>query len=139
SYVTSVSRGSASYYWNRALCYSFKSGPDLGADPMLASPLANQNPRPPLFPWFSLLAGQLIAPLFATPWQAVSFVFLLSAGLFGALTVFPTYALAKEAFGRKAGVIGALLLAQSVGHLQRSQSTDADHDAFTLFFVVSTF
>src|SRR5439155_1137084 len=24
-------------------------------------------------------------------------------------------------------------------HLQRSQSTDADHDAFTLFFVVSTF
>src|SRR2546430_15952491 len=106
---------------------------------MLDYPLGNQNPRPPLFPWFSLLVGQLIAPLFATPWQGVSFVFLLSSGLFGALTVFPTYALAKEAFGRKAGVIGALLLALSVGHLQRSQSTDADHDAFTLFFVVSTF
>ena len=55
------------------------------------------------------------------------------------LTVFPTYALAKEAFGRRAGLVAALLLAISVGHLQRSASTDADHDAFTLFFVVSTF
>src|SRR5207237_10481359 len=117
----------------------FQSRRVRSADPMLASPPANQSPRPPLFPWFSLLAGQLIAPLFATPWQAVSFVFLLSAGLCGALTVFPTYALGKEACGRRAGIIGALLLAISVGHLQRSQSTDADHDAFTLFFVVSTF
>src|SRR2546426_9856234 len=65
--------------------------------------------------------------------------FLFSTGLFGALTVFPTYALAKEAFGRRAGLVAALLLAISVGHLQRSASTDADHDAFTLFFVVSTF
>ena len=138
-YTPGYSGGSDSYYWDRALCYSFQSGRDLGADPMLNYPLGNQNPRPPLYPWFSLLVGHLIAPLFATPWQAVSFVFLLSAGLFGALTVFPTYALAKEAFGRKAGVIAALLLAVSVGQLQRSQSTDADHDAFTLFFVVSTF
>src|SRR5207245_10365705 len=78
-------------------------------------------------------------PLFASSWNAVLFTFLLSTGLFGALTVFPTYALGKEAFGRRAGLIAALLLAISVGHLQRSASTDADHDAFTLFFVVSTF
>src|SRR2546426_11126665 len=65
--------------------------------------------------------------------------FLLSTGLFGALTIFPTYALGKEAFGKRAGLVAALLLAVSVGHLQRSASTDADHDAFTLFFVVSTF
>src|SRR5207302_122134 len=82
--------------------------------------------------WFSLLVGHMIAPLFSTAWQGVLFTFLLSAGLFGSLTVFPTYALGKEAFGRKAGIIGALLLAMSVGNLQRSQSTDADHDAFTL-------
>src|SRR5207244_5694570 len=102
-------------------------------------PLANQTPRPPLFPWFSLLVGHMIAPLFSTAWQGVLFTFLLSSGLFGSLTVFPTYALGKEAFGRKAGIIGALLLAMSVGNLQRSNATDADHDAFTLFFVVSTF
>src|SRR3989442_12265531 len=67
------------------------------------------------------------------------FVWLLSTALFGSLAVFPTYALAKEAFGRKAGLISAFLLAISVGNLQRSASTDADHDAFTLFFVVATF
>src|SRR5437879_2168136 len=137
-YTPTYSGGSDSYYWDRALCYSFQSGRDLGLDPMLHYPLGNQNPRPPLFPWFSLLIGHLIAPLFSTAWQGVLFTFLLSSGLFGSLTVFPTYALGKEAFGRKAGIIGALLLAMSVGNLQRSQSTDADHDAFTLFFVVST-
>jgi len=138
-YTPTYTGGSDSYYWDRSLCYAFQTGRDLGTDPMLNYPLAFQNPRPPLFPWFSLLVGQILAPLFDNGWQAVLFTFLLSTGLFGALTVFPAYALGKEAFGRKAGVIGALLLAISVGHLQRSVSTDADHDAFTLFFVVSTF
>src|SRR5437879_12785832 len=101
---------------------------------MLNYPLGNQNPRPPLFPWFSLLVGRLIAPLFSTAWQGVLFTFLLSAGLFGSLTVFPTSALGKEAFGRKAGISGALRLAVSVGILQPTQPTAREHDARTLFF-----
>src|SRR3989475_254101 len=88
---------------------------------------------------FAPTAGPLFAPLFSDPWNAVVFVWLLSSGLFGALTIVPTYGLAKEAFGRKAGLVSAFLLAISVGNLQRSASTDADHDAFTLFFVVATF
>ncbi|TLZ73996.1 MAG: hypothetical protein E6K14_04090 [Methanobacteriota archaeon] len=139
NYVPRYSGGSDSYYWDRALCYSFQTGKDLGTDRMLNYPVSFPNPRPPLFPWFSLLVGRALAPLFHNAWDAVYFVFLLSSGLFGALIVFPTYALGKEAFGRKAGLIGALLIAISVGNLQRSNSTDADHDAFTLFFVVSTF
>ncbi len=138
-YTPPLSGGSDSYYWHRALCYSFQTGKDLGTDPMLSYPFSLPNPRPPLFPWFSLLVGRLFAPFFGDAWKAVMFTFLLSTGLFGALTVFPTYALGKEAFGRRAGLVAALLLAISVGHLQRSASTDADHDAFTLFFVVSTF
>ena len=134
-----VSGGSDSYYWHDTLCYSFQTGRDLGFDSMLNYPLGLNNPRPPLFDWFSLLAGRLFAPLFGDAWHAVFFTFLLSTGLFGALTVFPVYALAKEAFGRRAGLVAAFLLAVSAGHLQRSQATDADHDAFTLFFVVSTF
>lgn len=131
--------GSDSYYWDRALCYSFQTGRDLGTDVQLNYPLTMNNPRPPLFPWFSLLVGSLLAPLFGNEWHAVYFTFLLSTGLFGALTVFPTYALGKEAFGRRAGFVGALLLAISVGHLQRSVAADADHDALTLFFVVCVF
>ena len=138
-YTPPYSGGSDSYYWDRALCYSFQTGRDLGRDSMLNYPVSFQNPRPPLYPWFSLLAGRLFAPLFSDPWNSVVFVWLLSSGLFGALTVVPTYGLAKEAFGRKAGLVSAFLLAISVGNLQRSASTDADHDAFTLFFVVATF
>src|SRR2546422_327945 len=138
-YTLPVSGGSDSYYWHRALCYSFQTGKDLGTDPMLSYPFTLPNPRPPLFPWFSLLVGRLFGPLFGDAWKAVIVTFLLSTGLFGALTIFPTYALGKEAFGKRAGLVAALLLAISVGHLQRSASTDADHDAFTLFFVVSTF
>lgn len=134
-----VSGGSDSYYWHRALCYSFESGRDLGSDPMLNYPLGMNNPRPPLFPWFSLLMGRLVEPLFADAWRGVLFMFLLSTGLFGALTVFPVYALTKEAFGRRAGLVAAFLIAVSAAHLQRSEATNADHDAFTLFFVVCTF
>jgi len=134
-----VSGGSDSFYWHRALCYSYDTGKDLDTDSMLNYGQGLDNPRPPLFPWFSLLAGRLIAPLFAEPWHAVLFVFLLSTGLFGALTVIPTYLLTKEAFGRRAGLVAAFLLAVSAAHMQRSQATDADHDAWTLFFVVATF
>ena len=60
------SGGSDSFYWDRALCYSFQSGRDLGTDCMLSYPSCLPNPRPPLFPWFSLLVGRLLAPLFAS-------------------------------------------------------------------------
>src|SRR5439155_1102964 len=81
------SGGSDSYYWDRALCYSFQSGRDLGTDCMLVYPSCLPNPRPPLFPWFSLLVGRLLAPLVASSWNAVLFPFLLSTGLFGGLCV----------------------------------------------------
>src|SRR5205807_2339530 len=48
-YTPTYSGGSDSYYWDRALCYSFQSGRDLGLDPMLNYPLGNQNPRPLFF------------------------------------------------------------------------------------------
>ncbi len=111
-YTPPFSGGSDSYYEDHVLCYSFQTGKDLGLDPMLNYPWGNYNPRLPLFPWFSLLVGRLLAPLFGgAAWAPVYYTFLLSAAFFGALTVFPVYALAKEAFGRKAGLISALLLA----------------------------
>src|SRR3989337_4257244 len=117
------SGGSDSYYWERALRYSFETGKDLNWDSLLNYPIGLPNPRPPLFPWFSLLLGQVVAPLFGDPWQAITFVLLASTGLFGALTVFPTYLLAKEAVGPRAGLVAAVLLAVSAAHLVRSQAT----------------
>ncbi|MCI4371382.1 MAG: glycosyltransferase family 39 protein, partial [Thermoplasmata archaeon] len=138
-YTPPFTGGADSYYWDRTLCYSFQTGKDLGLDPMLNYPVSVQNPRLPLLPWFSLLVGRILSPLFPNPWTAVMYTFLLSAGVFGALTIFPTYALAKEAFNRKAGLISALLLAISAGHLQRSITTDTRSASLTLFFIVCTF
>jgi len=66
-------------------------------------PLGNQNPRR-LFP--VVLPPRRTADRAALQhaWQGVLFTFLLSAGPLRLPHVFPTYALGKEAFGRKAGI-----------------------------------
>lgn len=97
------------------------------------------NPRPPLFNWFVAVPGVVLSPLFGDVWQSVTTVLILSTAVWGALTIFPTYFLTKNIFGRRAGLIAAFLLAVMPAHLQRSQATDADHDSMTLFFVVTCF
>lgn len=134
-----LSGGSDSFYYERILRHAFETGKQLNWDFMLSYPDGVINPRPPLFVWFILVPGLLASPFFGSPWEAVKLAFLLSTALWGALTIFPTYALAKEAFGRRTGLLAAFLLAVLPAHMQRSQATDADHDSFVLFFVVAGF
>jgi len=134
-----VSGGSDSFYYHRILENAFLTGDQLTDDCLLNYPMCLTNPRPPLFAWWSLLSGYLISPAFASPWDAITFSFILSTGLFGALTIFPTYALVREAFNRRAALIAAFLLAVSPAHLQRSMASNADHDSFVLFFVVTAY
>ena len=131
------SGGSDSFYHDAIIRHAHETGHQLTFDPMLNYPLGLTNPRPPLFQWWTLLSGYVISPLFPTPWAAITYSFILTTALFGSLTVFPLYALVKEAFDRRAGLIAAFLLAVSPGHLQRSVASNADHDAFVLFFVVT--
>ena len=130
------SGGSDSFYHEAIIRYAYQTGHQLTFDPLLNYPLGLTNPRPPLFQWWALLSGYVISPAFATPWDAITFSFILTTALFGSLTIFPLFALVKEAFDRRAGLIAAFLLAVSPGHLQRSVASNSDHDAFVLFFVV---
>ena len=131
------SGGSDSFYHDAIIRYAFQNGHQLTFDPGLNYPLGLTNPRPPLFHWWALLSGYVISPAFPTPWDAITWSFILTTAFFGSLTIFPLYALVKDAFDRRAGLIAAFLLAISPGHLQRSVASNADHDAFVLFFVVS--
>jgi len=97
------------------------------------------NPRPPLFSWYIAVPGIVLSPLIGDVWQSVITVLILSTAIWGALTVFPTYFLTKNIFGKRAGLIAAFLMAVMPAHLQRSQATDADHDSMVLFFVVTSF
>jgi len=131
------SGGSDSFYHEQIIRHAYQTGHQLTFDPLLNYPLGLTNPRPPMFQWWALLSGYVISPAFPDAWSAITYSFILTTALFGALTIFPLYALVTEAFDRRAGLIAAFLLAVSPGHLQRSVASNADHDAFILFFVVT--
>jgi len=44
----------------------------------------------------------------------------------------------KEIFGKKAGLLGALLMGIMASHIERCPAGFADHDAMVLFFVVTS-
>ncbi len=135
-----VSGGSDSYYHKRVIDYVVDTGHHLVEEPLLAYPFGSQaSGRPPMFDWSVAVSGMALAPLFPDVDTSVWYSFIFSTALWGALTVFPLYFLTKGAFGRKAAMLAAFLLAVMPAHIQRSPLTNGDHDAYVLFFVVTTF
>ena len=135
-----LSGGSDSYYHNFVIDYASDTGDHHFWDDMLNYPLGTRNPRPPLYDWSVTLGGLALSPFFEDgQYEATFYVFIFSTAFWGALTIFPTYFLAREAFGKRTGMIAAFLLAVMPGHIQRSVLTNADHDAMALFFIVTTF
>jgi dolichyl-diphosphooligosaccharide--protein glycosyltransferase len=135
-----VSGGSDSYYHKRVIDYVVDTGHHLVEEPLLAYPFGSQaSGRPPMFDWSVAVSGMAVAPLFPDVDTSVWYSFIFSTALWGALTVFPMYFLTKGAFGRRAAMLAAFLLAVMPAHIQRSPLTNGDHDAYVLFFVVTTF
>jgi len=134
-----VSGGSDSYYWDRIVDYSVETGKQLYWDPMLNYPEGARNPRPPFYSMSVAVPAVALDFLFDSPQDAAGEMLIWSTAIWGALTIFPTYMLGKESFGRRAGLAAALFLAIMPSHIQRSVITNADHDAFILFWIVVTF
>jgi len=135
-----LSGGSDSYYHNYVSSEAIHTGGHHFWDNMLNYPVGTRNPRPPLYDWSVSLIGIGISPFMnGDMYSSLMYSLIFSTAFWGALTIFPTYYLGKEAFGKKAGIISALLLAILPGHIQRSVLTNADHDAITLFFIVTAF
>ena len=59
--------------------------------------------------------------------------------IFGALIVFPMAGIAKDNFGKGAGVIAAWLIAFMPTHVQKSTWAMADHDSYVLLFLTAAF
>ncbi len=133
-----VSGGSDSYYHERAIETAAYQHHSLLRDPMLNYPIGSNNPRPPTYAWSIVLMGYLISPLTGDLASALSYALIFSTAIWGALTVFPVYFIGKKAFNRKIGIIAAFLIATLPAHMQRSPLTNADHDAFVLFFSVTS-
>ncbi|MFQ6060792.1 MAG: STT3 domain-containing protein, partial [Thermoplasmata archaeon] len=134
-----VSGGSDSYYHKRIIDYVVESGKHLVYDPLLGYPIGLRAGRPPLYDWSVAVIGIAFSPLFGSVDVSVWYSFLFSTAVWGSLTIFPLFFLTKEAFGRKAGLVAAFLLAVMPAHIQRSPFSNADHDAYALFFAVTAF
>ncbi|MCK4266618.1 MAG: glycosyltransferase family 39 protein, partial [Thermoplasmata archaeon] len=134
-----LSGGSDSYYHNLVIDDILDTGKHRFWDNMLNYPVGSRNPRPPLYDWSVGLGGIALSPFFNDVDTSMFYVFLFSTAFWGAMTIFPVYFLAKEAFGRKTGIVAAFLLAVMPGHIQRSVLSNADHDAMALFFIVTAF
>lgn len=134
-----VSGGSDAFYFGWILDNIVMTGRHLLQDPMLNFPVGMLNPRPPIYAWSVALVGQVVGTLQGSVSVGVGQTFLFSTAVWGALTIFPTYFLAKEMFGRRTAYIAAFFLALVPAHIARTPFSNGDHDALVLFFVVTAF
>jgi asparagine N-glycosylation enzyme membrane subunit Stt3 len=134
-----VSGGSDSYYWQRIINYNANTGKNFYWDPLINFPDGIRNPRPPMYSFSVAVPSVLAEDLFSNLDSSMGFFLLWSTAIWGALTIFPVYLLGKETFGKRVGLVAAFLLAVMPSHVQRSVLSNADHDAFILFFITFTF
>ena len=131
--------GSDPWYMKRVVDYVVAENAHLIFDADRNYPVGGINPRPPLFSWSMALVAMLLSNLGMSSEESVWFAMLALPAIFGALIVFPMAGIAKDNFGKGAGVIAAWLIAFMPTHVQKSTWAMADHDSFALLFLTAAF
>ena len=131
--------GSDPWYMKRVVEYIVAENAHLIWDADRNYPVGGINPRPPLFTWSMAIGAMLLTGLGLGSGDAVWYAILALPAIFGALTVFPIAGIAKDNFGKGAGVIAAWLIAFMPTHVQKSTWAMADHDSFVLLFLSAAF
>ena len=131
--------GSDPWYMKRVVEYVVAENAHLIWDADRNYPVGGINPRPPLFTWSMALGAMLLTNLGLGSGDAIWYAMLALPAVFGALTVFPIAGIAKDNFGKGAGVIAAWLIAFMPTHVQKSTWAMADHDSFVLLFLSAAF
>jgi len=131
--------GSDPWYMKRVVDYVIAENAHLIWDADRNYPVGGINPRPPLFSWSMAMAAMLLTNLGLSSDEAVWYSMLALPAIFGALIVFPMAGIAKDHFGKGAGVIAAWLIAFMPTHVQKSTWAMADHDSFVLLFLTAAF
>lgn len=119
-----TSGGSDPYYNYRVIQYILAVHHSLLFDPSLNYPLGALNPRPPFFHWFTVMVAVLISPAVGGVNLGAYYFFNELDALFGALLIIPVYLLAKDVFGKKAGIVAAALYALMPSNLSSGVLTD---------------
>ncbi len=111
------------------------------SDPLLAYPFGKSGGRAPLLVMSAIGFSKLLTP-FMSEADAVGYAMQFIPALFGALLVFPVYFIGKILFGKKAGLVAALLIALIPIHISSGHGSAYalfDHDSFNLLLYFLTF
>ncbi|MBN1860159.1 MAG: glycosyltransferase family 39 protein [Candidatus Thermoplasmatota archaeon] len=117
--------------------FSYFSEPD----PLLAYPFGKSGGRAPLLVMSAIGFSHLLTP-FMSESDALGYSMQFIPALFGALLIFPVYFIGKTLFGKKAGLLAALLIALIPIHISSGHGSAYglfDHDSFNLFLYFLTF
>ncbi|MFH1013143.1 MAG: STT3 domain-containing protein [Thermoplasmatota archaeon] len=110
-------------------------------DPLLAYPFGKSGGRAPLLVMSAIGFSKLLVP-FMSEADAIGYAMQFIPALFGALLVFPVYFIGKILFGKKAGLVAALLIAIIPIHISSGHGSAYglfDHDSFNLLLYFLTF
>ena len=110
-------------------------------DPLLAYPIGNSGGRGPIMVMSAIEFSKLLVP-FMSEANAIGYAMQFLPALCGALLVFPVYFIGKILFGKKAGLIAALLIALIPIHISSGHGSAYslfDHDSFNLLLYFLTF
>ena len=131
--------GSDPYYHKHVVDYVVENGEHLDRDPMLNYPYGANNNRPPLFDWSIAIIGLIVSPFFSSTEDSVWWAMQVLPAIYGALIVFPVYAIGRAQFGKEAGLIGAFLIGVNASHVGHSSLALADHDSYIILFGTTAF
>ncbi|HIG99240.1 MAG TPA: hypothetical protein HA258_01550 [Thermoplasmata archaeon] len=110
-------------------------------DPLLAYPFGQSGGRGPLLVMSAIGFSHLLTP-FMSESDALGYAMQFVPALFGALLVFPVYFIGKTLFGKKAGLIAALMISLIPIHISSGHGSAFalfDHDSFNLLLYFLTF
>ena len=131
--------GSDPYYHKHVIDYVHETGEHLISDPMLNYPLGANNVRPPLFDWSIVIVGLLISPIVGNQADAIWWATEVMPAVYGALLVFPIYAMGRTYFGAKPALFSAFFISVSASHIGHSTLALADHDSFIILLTTICF
>ena len=127
--------GSDPYYHKHVVDYVAENGEHLERDPMLNYPYGANNNRPPLFDWSIAIIGLALSPFFGGDTEeSVWWSMQVLPAIYGALIIFPVYAIGRAQFGKEAGIIGAFFIGVNSQHVGHSSLALADHDSYIILF-----
>ena len=130
--------GSDPWYMKRVVDYILANNAHLIFDADRTYPIGGINPRPPLFTWSMAVLASLLQPFVGSE-DAVWWSMLTLPAIYGAFTILPVAAIAREHINEKAGVVAAWLIAFMPAHVSHSTFALADHDAFIMLFLTMGF